>query len=224
MRKDYSLPIVSAPSGGFRIKRKNPLTGETVYQVSSIADGGYACGFEKDKDGNIDMSKNGVTFHQTLKDSPKVAYMGKSGKPCITKQGSGFVELFGNTRKVDLPASYAGISKSNSYLTLAEAQRVDIKISIEKQLFKDLCQFSDIDADRPPSNISIAFNKNTDKETHDKFKKCCKNIPMPRDSGNTERWAYKFNVRILRNEVELSYRTALSSNMKEAYQNGTPAE
>jgi hypothetical protein len=27
---------VSAPSGGFRIKRKNPLTGEIVYQVSSI--------------------------------------------------------------------------------------------------------------------------------------------------------------------------------------------
>jgi len=36
IRKDYSLPIVSAPSGGFRIKRKNPVTQEPVYQVSGI--------------------------------------------------------------------------------------------------------------------------------------------------------------------------------------------
>ena len=36
VRKDYSLPVVSGPSGGFRIKRKNPITDELVYQVSSI--------------------------------------------------------------------------------------------------------------------------------------------------------------------------------------------
>jgi hypothetical protein len=66
------LPVVSTPSGGFRIKRKNPLTGETVYQVSCIANGGYACGFVRGENGAIDLSEKGVTFHQKLNDSSNV--------------------------------------------------------------------------------------------------------------------------------------------------------
>ncbi|KAF3978786.1 MAG: hypothetical protein HFP77_00120, partial [Methylococcales symbiont of Iophon sp. n. MRB-2018] len=206
VRKEYSLPIVSAPSGGFRIKRKNPLTGEVVYQVSAIADGGYACGFEKDKNEKINMTKEGVTFHAGLKKSANVAYIGKGGKPNIKKENNGdLVEPFGNTRKVNLSSD----AIQSSYLTLAESGRIDIKISIENQLFKILCQFSNIDANSPPSNISIAFNKNTETEKNDKFKAFIngQQVPMPRDSGNKNRWAYKFSVQILENNTELSYRT-----------------
>jgi len=46
VRKIYSLPIVSAPSGGFRIKRINPVTNKSEYQVSGIE--GFATkGYDK---------------------------------------------------------------------------------------------------------------------------------------------------------------------------------
>ena len=221
VRKDYSLPIVSNPSGGFRIKRKNPLTDETVYQVSSIADGGYACGFEKDKSGKINMTKDGVTFHAELKGSTNVAYIGKGRKPNIKKKNnSDLIESFGNTREVNLNID----NIQSSYLTLAESGRIDIKIFIKKQLFKELCQFTDIDVDSPPSDISIAFGKNTETEKYNEFKAFINNqqIPMPRDSGNKNRWVYKLSVQVLESIAELSYRTSLSRDMQTAYQNGTP--
>ena len=221
VRKDYSLPIVSNPSGGFRIKRKNPLTDETVYQVSSVADGGYACGFEKDKSGKINMTKDGVTFHTELKGSTNVAYIGKGRKPNIKKKNnSDLIESFGNTREVNLNID----NIQSSYLTLAESGRIDIKIFIKKQLFKELCQFTDIDVDSPPSDISIAFGKNTETEKYNEFKAFINNqqIPMPRDSGNKNRWVHKLSVQVLESIAELSYRTSLSRDMQTAYQNGTP--
>lgn len=46
VRKNYSLPVVTAPSGGFRIKRTNPVTSEPIYQVSGIE--GFATkGYDK---------------------------------------------------------------------------------------------------------------------------------------------------------------------------------
>ncbi len=36
VRKDYSLPIIANASGGFRIKRKNAVTNENIYQLSAI--------------------------------------------------------------------------------------------------------------------------------------------------------------------------------------------
>ncbi|WP_369178518.1 type II-B CRISPR-associated RNA-guided endonuclease Cas9/Csx12 [Candidatus Thiodubiliella endoseptemdiera] len=221
VRKEYSLPVVSNPSGGFRIKRKNSLTGEVVYQVSSIADGGYACGFEKDENGKVNMTKEGVTFHAGLKKSRNVAYIGKSGKPNIKKSNtSDLVESFGNIREVDLNID----NIQSSHLTLAESGRIDIKILIEDQLFKDLCKFNgNIDSNNPPSDITFAFNKDQ-KIDCDKFKNFInqQQIPMPRDNGNSNRWAYKFTIQVLKNSVELAYRTSLSKSMKTAYQQGRP--
>lgn len=220
VRKEYSLPIVSNPSGGFRIKRRNPLTDEVIYQVSCIADGGYACGFEKDENDNINLTKKGVTFHTGLKKSNNVAYVGRDRKPNVKKENNhNLVEPFGNTRKVSLNID----NIKSSYLTLAESERVDIKISIEKQLFTQLCKFGSIDANSPPSDISIAFGKETEIEGHKKFKSFLekKEIPLARDSGNKTRWAYKFTAQVLTDMVNLSYRTSLSKEMQVAYQNGT---
>ncbi len=223
VRKDYSLPEVSAPSGGFRIQRKNSLTNETIYQVSAIADGGYACGFAKKKDGSIDMSKNGVTFNPALKASRRTAYIGKSGKPYIHKESdSTEVESFGSSREVALSSE----SVLKCRLTLAEASRIDVAITISNDIFKKIIEFSseDIDVSQPPPDFSIKFTKsNGGREEHDKFKEFLNamNIPTPREAGNPQRWAYKFEVQASQDTVVLSYRTSMTAELKTAYLNGT---
>ena len=221
VRKDYSLPVVSAPSGGFRIKRKNPLTGETVYQVSCIANGGYACGFIRGENGAIDLSEKGVTFHPKLNDSSNVAYIGKEKKPKIKKKEEGaLVEKFGNTRKVILSTD----SVQDVYLTLAESKRVDISLSIERNIFEKMCQLGNIDHNNIQPNISIAFKKEENKKCSADFKEFFENnkIPIPRDSGETHRCVYKFVVENQVDNVKIFYRTRFSKELQDAYQKGTP--
>lgn len=188
VRKNYSLPVVSFPSGGFRIKRRNTLTGDVVYQVSTIAGGGYACGFAKKKDGTIDW-ENIITI-PALKGSRNVAYVGKGGDPYIQeKQNIDDMERLGNSKIVSWNSPFV----KKMRLTLSEAGRIMIAITVDEDIFKQ-------------SGDSVKFK--------DEMK--AKNIPIPRNENNV----YKYSVQSHPDGIILSYSSYLSEELKKAYQNG----
>jgi CRISPR system subtype II-B RNA-guided endonuclease Cas9/Csx12 len=122
VRKEYSLPIASSPSGGFRIKRKNPLTGEVVYQVSSIE--GFATkGYDK-------TLKNSI-FINGLKNSSNIASL--DGKQVEVDN----VCYFDEWKKVTTPEVLEKKIISLSY-AIGSKDRFNIRISMSFDRFKEL--------------------------------------------------------------------------------------
>nr|AME16466.1 CRISPR-associated protein Cas9 [uncultured bacterium] len=73
--RKMSLPIIANPSGGFRIKRKNP-NGETIYQLIAVKAYGY--GFDK----NLDN----IVIHPVLANSKNISLANINEKISIDKE------------------------------------------------------------------------------------------------------------------------------------------
>ncbi|CAB5506478.1 type II-B CRISPR-associated RNA-guided endonuclease Cas9/Csx12 [Bathymodiolus thermophilus thioautotrophic gill symbiont] len=140
VRKEYSLPIVSNPSGGFRIRRKNPLTGEIVYQVSSIE--GFATqGYDK-------TLKNPVLING-LKNSPNIASL--DGRQVEVDN----ICYFDEWKEITIPEA---LEKKITFLSYAigTKDRFNIRVSMPFKNFKELDNsinhFSNIPAEYKETN------------------------------------------------------------------------
>ncbi len=196
VRKDYSLPVVSAPSGGFRIKRKNPITNETVYQVSSIE------GFSTK--GYGENLKNPV-FMDGLKNSPNIASL--DGKQVEVDNTCYFDEW----REIAIPEELQENLISLSY-AIGSKDRFNIRVSINldnlKKLDNTITYFS---------NISAEY-KETDAW---KFKK----IKLFESDLLGKPRSNLFVEFVSGNKITFSYIVeSTNKEMKEAYQKGTPIE
>ncbi|CAC9599502.1 hypothetical protein [uncultured Gammaproteobacteria bacterium] len=196
VRKEYSLPIVSAPSGGFRIKRKNPLTNEVIYQVSSI-EGFAAKGYDK-------TLKN-LIFINGLKNSSNIASL--DGKQVEVDN----VCYFDEWKKVTIPEVLEKKIISLSY-AIGSKNRFNIRISMSFDRFKELDNSINYF-----SNI-LAEYKETDAW---KFKKTklFENDLLGKPRSNL------FVEFVSENKITFSYIVETTSKgMKIAYQNGTPVK
>ncbi|CAC9560633.1 hypothetical protein [uncultured Gammaproteobacteria bacterium] len=204
-RKEYSLPIVSAPSGGFRIKRKNPLTNEVIYQVSSIKGFKYA-GM------NSDLSESIV--NPQLEKSKNVAQIGE-----VKKQINDDFIYFDEWRKVKVDND--NIKKL--YLSPGSSPAMGVKITITQSLFNDLINnfIPDISSSQPPTSlISIKFNQEMES-------RICKEwfnnngIPIPKNEKKNGIYIYRgFSAKIVIDGVEMEYKSPHNISMKTAYQKG----
>lgn len=147
VRKNYSLPIVSAPSGGFRIKRKNPLTNEVIYQVSSIE--GFAT------KGYDESLKNPVLIDE-LKSSPNIASL--DGKQVEVDN----VCYFDTWKEIAIPEELQEKLISLSY-AIGSKDRFNIRVSMPFDEFKTLDNsihyFSNISAEYKETD-TWKFKKN----------------------------------------------------------------
>ena len=149
VRKKYSLPVVSAPSGGFRIKRENPLTGDTIYQVSGIE--GFAT----------------KGYDETLKTPVLIDELAKSANiaPLDGRQKQmENVCYFDEWKDIKLTPELTGKIDSLSY-SIGSKDRFNIRVSMSFDKFKNLDEtnhFSNIPAEvkEPKKNDNWKFKKN----------------------------------------------------------------
>lgn len=124
VRKVYSLPIVSAPSGGFRVKRENTMTKETVYQVSSV-DGFAASGF--------DPTMKHAALIDGLQKSKNIAPVG-----ALYQEPPAAVIFFDERREIDLSGSQLESKISSLHYALGSQGRFHIRIAMPFQNFQKL--------------------------------------------------------------------------------------
>ena len=196
VRKEYSLPIVSAPSGGFRIKRKNPLTGEAVYQVSSI-EGFVTKGYDK-------TLKHPVLIDK-LKNSPNIASL--DGKQVEVDN----IYYFDDWKEIQIPKELEEKIIFLSY-AIGSKNRFNIRISMLFDRFKELDSsinyFANISAEYKETDV-WKFKKNKLFESN--F------LGKPRSN--------LFIEFVSENKITFSYIVeGTNSEMKQAYQNGTLIE
>ena len=124
VRKVFSLPVVSNPSGGFRIKRKNPLTGEEVYQVSSV-EGFAAKGLSGDLSSKILINE--------LRDSNSIAEVG-----VIFSQPPDSFCYFDEWRKVEITCTDLRKKVTALYYAPGSGGRFHIRVAMSFANFKEL--------------------------------------------------------------------------------------
>ena len=202
VRKKYSLPVVSAPSGGFRIKRENPLTGETVYQVSGIE--GFAT----------------KGYDETLKTPVLIDELAKSANiaPLDGRQKQmENVCYFDEWKDINLTPELAKKITSLSY-SIGSKDRFNIRVSMDFVKFKNLDEtinhFVNIPAEvkEPKKNDNWKFKKTS-------FQAYFSSQLLGKPRSNL------FIEKVSAGQIIFSYIVESTNGaMKKAYQNGTPAE
>lgn len=124
VRKVYSLPVVSAPSGGFRVKRENPMTKETVYQVSSVA--GFATK-------GLDSSLKQEAPIDELQKSKNIAPVG-----ALYQEPPASVVDFDEWREIDLSDSQLESKISSLRYAIGSKVRFHIRVQMPFQNFRKL--------------------------------------------------------------------------------------
>ncbi len=193
VRKEYSLPIVSNPSGGFRIKRKNPLTDEVIYQVSSIE--GFAT------KGYDESLKNPVLIDE-LKSSPNIASL--DGKQAEVDN----VCYFDTWKEITIPEELQEKLISLSY-AIGTKDRFNIRVSMPfdelKKLDNSIHCFSNISAEYKETD-TWKFKKN----------KLFGNDLLGKPRSNL------FVEFVSKDKIIFSYSVKSTNQaIKESYQNGT---
>ncbi len=193
VRKEYSLPIVSNPSGGFRIKRKNPLTDEVIYQVSSIE--GFAT------KGYDESLKNPVLIDE-LKSSPNIASL--DGKQAEVDN----VCYFDTWKEITIPEELQEKLISLSY-AIGTKDRFNIRVSMPfdelKKLDNSIHCFSNISAEYKETD-TWKFKKN----------KLFGNDLLGKPRSNL------FVEFVSKDKIIFSYGVESTNQaIKESYQNGT---
>ena len=253
VRKKYSLPVVSAPSGGFRIKRENPLTGDTIYQVSSIE--GFAT----------------KGYDETLKTPVLIDELAKSANiaPLDGRQKQmENVCYFDEWKDIKLTPELTGKIDSLSY-SIGSKDRFNIRVSMSFDKFKNLDEtnhFSNIPAEETVQETSLGYAGGKPNPLNPPYQGDFPlNSPLIRGARgvkNDERWVFctvsevkepkkndnwkfkktsfqayfssqllgkprsnLFIEKVSAGQIIFSYIVESTNEvMKKAYQNGTPAE
>jgi len=201
VRKQFSLPLLEAPSGGYRIKQQAG-NGNNVWQIVAIQN--YSSiGFYKKENGDIDFNNPAGVQH--FRKSPNVSKIG--GRYSLENE---YVP-FGSVRNVDLeiglPCNYS------VYLKLAETGRVDIGLTLNKEDFVEYVlpglETEETDYLKIPSFLKTRDNfVKSDNNTNGIFPGYMK----PRS---------QINILEIGEEVTIEYRTEGFTNvLKEAFNKG----
>lgn len=206
VRKEYSLPKLNSPSGGFRAKRKN-ADGSKIWQLFTV-EGLAAAGFSN-KDGKIDFTEQGVMPIPQLEQSGNLTEL-----KTRYQASKGELEPFNAWREVNLTEKY--INKLESIrLSTNSKSRFRISITISYKQFKKFIKplLKNGENIKHWSNLQAELKLENVKDWGETFGEL---LGTPRSN---------LFVTATGQKISLEYIVQSSNKvMKDAYQVGTPIE